>query len=99
MLLKTSVLLEKKDSFGGGFVTFNKLLTLTHFHPKGSFFLFNLRKCFLSNYFCENIFYFGHYLICNIRENAEISVYLLHWHLISFTVPNTLDWVTFLLLK
>ena len=39
------------------------------------------------------------YLICNIRENAEISVYLLHWHFVGFTVPNTLDRVTFLVQK
>ena len=29
-------------------------------------------------------------------KNVGISVYLLHWHFISFTVTNTLDWVTFL---
>ena len=53
-----------KTLIWGKFVTF-KLLTLTHLHPHGNFFAIKFEKVFLSNYFCENILYLGHYLICN----------------------------------
>ena len=68
--LQTTDLPGKKHSFGGKSVTF-KLLTITYFHSKGSFFRFSLfrprsEKVFVSNYFYESISYFVCYLICNI---------------------------------
>ena len=70
------------------FLTVNKDI----FSLKREFFT-SFGKCFLLNYICENISCFGSYL------NSEISVYLFHWHFISFNVTNTLDWKTFLVQK
>ena len=70
------------------------------------FLLFNLGKCFLSNYFCENISCFENYLIYliyifNMRKCGNFNVFIALTFFIGFTVPNTstLDRVTFLVQK
>ena len=46
---------RKRHSFGGNMSSVDNDI----FPLKQEFSLFNLEKCFLSNYFCENISYLG----------------------------------------